>query len=103
MPDAGGKRRHVAIIRELDIPVPFDLGEFTARLERQGNRPIRLCPFMSGPGAPCGAWIASAVADLCLLRARDDRLHTNLIVLHEITHMLLGHRGLPACSTLPAR
>jgi hypothetical protein len=32
------KARHAAIIRDLDIPSPFDLTEFAARLERQHNR-----------------------------------------------------------------
>ena len=45
--DAGG--RHAAIVRELELPVPFDLGQFVAGLERQRNRVIQLRPFSSGP------------------------------------------------------
>ncbi len=60
---AGRKGRHAALVRELDIPSPFDLGEFVAGLERQRHRPIRLCPFSSGPGIPCGLWIGTADAD----------------------------------------
>ena len=96
MPIAGRKWRHVAIISELDIPVPFDLGEFTTRLERQRNRPIRLCPFRSGPGVPCGVWIATASADYIYHEQGTTPFHVSLIVLHEIAHMLLGHQGLPA-------
>ena len=96
MRDAGGKGRHAAIIRELDIPVPFNLGGFTAGLERQRNRPIRLCPFRSGPGVPCGVWIATTSADYIYHEQGTTRFHVNLIVLHEIAHMLLGHQGLPA-------
>jgi hypothetical protein len=49
---AGGKDRHADLVRELDIPVPFDLGEFVAGLERQRHRPIRLCPqgALDSPG-----------------------------------------------------
>jgi hypothetical protein len=61
---AGGKGRHTALVRELDIAAPFDLSEFVAGLERQRkrHRPIRLCPFSSGPGIPCGLWIGTADA-----------------------------------------
>jgi hypothetical protein len=47
---------HAALVRELDIPSPFDQGEFVASLERQRHRPVRPCPFISGPGIPaaCG-------------------------------------------------
>jgi hypothetical protein len=100
MPDAGRKGRHAAIIRELDIPAPFNLEEFTARLERQRNRPIRLCPFRSGPGVPCGVWIAIADADYVYYEQDTTRFHVNLIVLHEIAHMVLGHQGLPAWQNL---
>ena len=100
MPDAGQKGRHAAIIRELDIPVPFDLGMFTARLERQRNRPIRLCPFRSGPGVPCGVWIATVDADYVYYEQGTTRFHANLIALHEIAHMLLGHQGPPAWRNL---
>ena len=60
---AGAKGRHAAIVRELEIPVPFDLGRFVAGLERQRGRPIRLRPFSFGPGCPCGLWIGTADAD----------------------------------------
>jgi len=50
--DAGG--RHAAIVRELELPVPFDLGQFVAGLERQRNRVIQLRPFSSGPGPYTG-------------------------------------------------
>jgi hypothetical protein len=60
---AGAKGRHAAIVRELELPVPFDLGQFVAGLERRRARPIRLRPFSSGPGCPCGLWIGTAEAD----------------------------------------
>jgi len=59
----GARGRHAAILRELEIPVPFDLGQFVAGLERRRQRPIRLRPFTSEPGCPCGLWIGTADAD----------------------------------------
>jgi hypothetical protein len=91
--DAGGKGRLAAIVRELDIPVPFDLAEFAARLERRRNRPIVLCPFTSGPGMPCGLWLITADADYVYYEASTSPLHAAHIGLHELAHMLLGHGG----------
>lgn len=93
MPDTDRKRRHAAIVRDLDIPRPFDLAEFTARLERRRNRPIRLRPFSSGQGAACGLWIATADADYIFAEQDTTPFHRSVIALHEIAHMLLGHGG----------
>ena len=59
---AEGTGRHAAIIGDLEIPVPFDLGLFVAWLQRRRGRGIRLCPFRSGAGMPCGFWIGTAEA-----------------------------------------
>lgn len=64
----GAKERHAAIILKLHVPVPFDLGQFVSGLERQRDRPIRLRPFRSGPGCPCGLWIASRGTPIGSLR-----------------------------------
>ena len=57
------RARHAAIMQDLDVPSPFDLTEFAARLARQRNRPIELRPVSFAPGAPCGLWIGTADAD----------------------------------------
>jgi hypothetical protein len=90
---AGGKGRHAALVRELDIPAPFDLDEFVAGLERQRHRPIRLSPFSSGPGVPCGLWIGTAEADYIYHEQGTTPYHQTHIALHELAHMLLDHRG----------
>jgi hypothetical protein len=100
MPDAGRKGRYTAIVRDLDIPRPFDLGEFATRLERHRGRPILLRPFNSGPNMPCGLWIGTAEADYIYYENGTTPFHRTLIALHEIAHMLLGHRGLPAWQNL---
>ena len=88
----GANRRNAAMIRELQVPVPFDLGEFVAGLERQRNRPIRLRPFSSAPGCPCGLWIGTADADYIYHEAGTTPFHATHIALHELAHMLLGHQ-----------
>jgi hypothetical protein len=63
-----------------------------AWLERRRERPIRLRPFNSGPGCPCGLWIATADADYIYHEASTTPFHATHIVLHEIAHMLLDHQ-----------
>jgi hypothetical protein len=72
---------------------PFDLGEFAAGLERQRHRPIRLYPFSSGPGIPCGLWIGTADAGYIYHEEGTTPYHQTHIALHELAHMLLDHRG----------
>jgi hypothetical protein len=95
------QRRCAAIVRELDIPEPFDLGQFMAKLVLQRERLIFLQPFTSGPGIPCGLWVGTAEADYIFHEEGTTPFHKTHIVLHEIAHMLLDHRGgLIACDKL---
>jgi hypothetical protein len=86
------KARYAAIVRGLDLPVPFDLGQFVVGLERQRQRPIRLRPFSFGPGCPCGVWISSADADYVYHEAGTTPFHATHIAVHELAHMLLDHQ-----------
>jgi hypothetical protein len=85
--------RHAALIREFEIPAPFDLGQFVAGLERRRGRTIRLRPFSFGMGGLCGLWIGTAEADYIYHEAGTTPFHATHIVLHEIAHMLLDHGG----------
>jgi hypothetical protein len=52
----GAKGRQAAIVRDLELPVPFDLGQFLAGLERQRERHLskpRSRPWWRSPG---GKW-----------------------------------------------
>jgi hypothetical protein len=93
VPAGAAERRCAAIIAELDIPEPFDLGQFLASLVIQRNKLIYLHPFRSGPGVPCGLWIGTAEADHVFHEEGTTPWHKTHIVLHEIAHMLLGHDG----------
>jgi hypothetical protein len=100
VPDGGWKRRHAAIVRELDFPGPFGLEEFAARLGRQRGRPVLLCPFTAKAGVPCGLWIGTAEADYVYYERGTTPYHATSIALHEIAHLLLGHRGIAAWQDL---
>src|ERR1022692_1976303 len=97
---AFAKGRYAAIIGELDMPVPFDLGQFVARLERERHRPIRLRSFSSGAGVPSGLWIGTADADYIYHETGTTHFHATHIVLHELAHMLLGHQHTAAWDRL---
>jgi hypothetical protein len=92
VPARNPKRRFAAILGDLDIPQPFDLSQFLASLALQRQRMIFLHPFTSGPGVPCGVWLATARADHIFHESSTTAWHVTQIVLHEIAHMLLGHR-----------
>lgn len=93
MPAGTARRRCAAIVADLDIPRPFDLGRLLAQLAIRRNRKIFLHPFISGPGIPCGLWLGTAGADHIFYEQGTSPWHQTHIALHEVGHMLLGHGG----------
>ena len=82
------------ILGDLDLPVPFELANFLARVEKLRSRPIDLRPFRAPPGGPSGVWIGARHADYVFYDQAATTLHRTHIVVHEIAHMLLGHHGI---------
>ncbi|WP_327287546.1 hypothetical protein [Streptomyces sp. NBC_01198] len=64
-------------------------------MSRRRGRPLRLIPLpradTEGSGI-CGAWIACADADHVYYSVVTSAVHQRHIVLHELAHILLGHR-----------
>jgi hypothetical protein len=85
--------RCAQVINGLNVPHPFDLEKFRSQLERQRDRPLRLVPIQSEPDSPCGLWVAMAEADYIFYDAATSPLHQIHIIVHEIGHLLLDHRG----------
>lgn len=85
--------QYAAIVHDLDVPVPFDLAQFVADLERRRRRPIHLQPFNFTPGTPCGLWIGTADANYVYHEAGTTPFHATHIVVHELAHMLLDHQS----------
>ncbi|MEU9175326.1 hypothetical protein AB0C90_00365 [Streptomyces sp. NPDC048550] len=77
----------------LVIPQPFDLGVFCAGIAEQRGRPLILLPLDGAPdpALPCGIRLGLEVADLVFYDAVAAEILKVQIVLHEISHMLLGH------------
>lgn len=84
------------VLASIDIPDPFDIQVLCDRIAAQRGRPLHLhsVPGVSGTDAPCGVWIATEKADHIFHEAATSPLHQDHIILHEIGHMLLGHRSI---------
>jgi hypothetical protein len=84
------------VLASIGIPDPFDVQIFCDRIAAQRRRALHLhsVPGISGTDAPCGVWIATEKADHIFHEAATSPLHQDHIILHEIGHMLLGHRSI---------
>ncbi|MER5183281.1 hypothetical protein ABT009_33870 [Streptomyces sp. NPDC002896] len=82
-----------SVLDGLELPDPFDVEELLARVSQKRGRPIHLHTFpgIAGEELPCGSWIATEQADHIFVEEATSPLHRDHIVLHEISHMLLGH------------
>jgi hypothetical protein len=86
------RRRCEARLRELSLPTPFDLDTFIAGIAARRGRPIARYALPLMGGLP-GLWLETDTADLLYYEERTSSLHQQHIVLHELGHILWGHRG----------
>lgn len=88
--------KHKGLLAATEIPDPFDVQTFCEMLSAQRGRPVYLhsTPGITSSGVPCGAWIATELADHIFHEESTSPLHRTHIVLHEISHMLLEHTSL---------
>ncbi|WP_416484267.1 hypothetical protein [Streptomyces sp. CL12] len=87
------------------MPEPFSADELVQRVAEMRGRPIHL---ESIPGIasemPCGFWISLDDMDVIAVEDATSPMHRDHIVLHEISHMLLGHAaGKDLHTRLPLR
>ena len=88
------RRRCEARIEGWELPVPFDVHQLCRALAEQRQRPIVLRPLLGRDG-PCGLWVAGPSSDFIFYAADTSPLHQQHIILHELSHLLCGHRTLP--------
>ena len=88
------QRRCAALLREVSLPVPFDIGALTEQLAARRGRPIRLIP-MGGLTGVCGLWIATDTVDLVFYESETTPPHREHIILHELAHVLCHHSPAP--------
>jgi hypothetical protein len=89
------RRRYTARIRDLPIPIPFDIQTFSAMVADRRGRPIVLQP-MPLLGATFGAWIEQPSVDVVFYERHTTPLHQQHIILHELGHILCSHCGIEA-------
>ncbi|WP_431780862.1 hypothetical protein [Streptomyces chumphonensis] len=93
MPKTSRRARCEAVADALELPRPFDLDALCDRIAERRGRPLRLIALEGVPdgSTPCGVWVATGTADLIFYEPATSAFHKLQIVLHELSHMLLGH------------
>jgi len=81
-----------SLVRQLDIPSPFDVRELCERAAEHSGRPIHLEPTSLPAEGPCGLWVATPRIDFIFYELRTSRLHQEHIIAHELGHLLCDHR-----------
>lgn len=80
----------------IKIPSPFDIVKFCEAVAEHRGRPLvveAVEGVSEADGELCGLWIEFDHADYIAHEASTSPLHRDHIVLHEVSHMLLGHTG----------
>lgn len=80
----------------MPVPRPFDLDAFAAAVQEQrGGRRMYILPLPipASEVSPYGMWIATHDEDFVFHEAHTSPLHRAQIVLHELGHMICGHRS----------
>ncbi|HEV2779740.1 MAG TPA: hypothetical protein VGX25_10100 [Actinophytocola sp.] len=87
------RRRCRRLLNELDVRPPLDVVELCRRVSDRRGRPIRLVPHPIPVPGPFGVWITTGTADYILYQRETSKAHQGHIVLHELGHILAGHRS----------
>jgi hypothetical protein len=87
-------RRCEAVLAGLPVPDPFDFDEFLDALGRQRGKPLRVWEWDMGAdgGSPCGLYVGTELADHVFVAPAHSELQRRQTVVHELAHMVLGHR-----------
>lgn len=87
------RRQCRRLLQHLGIRPPLDVVELCRRIGQRRGRPIRLVPHALPVPGPFGVWIASGAADYVFYQRETSTVHQHHIILHELGHLLAGHRG----------
>jgi hypothetical protein len=87
------RRRCRRLLNQLGIRPPLDVGELCRRVGEQRGKPIRLVPHPIPVPGPFGVWITTKKADYILYQQETSKAHQGHIILHELGHILAGHRN----------
>lgn len=89
------RRRCQKVIGGIPLPEPFSAEELCSRLAGERDRPLRLLPLPTPtvPGTPSGMWLVAERGDYIFYDSQTSLLHQEHIIVHEIGHMVCGHRS----------
>jgi hypothetical protein len=95
------------VLRDLPIPAPFDEQIFCDALADRRGRPISLLALplhqLDTPEPLYGLVIEKSSCDTVIYERDTSRLHRRQIILHELSHLILGHLlDAPSLAELPA-
>ena len=85
------RRRCEARLGELALPEPLTVQAFCDAVADRRGRPIECRPVAFSTGLS-GGWIAGGDRDFVFYERDTTLLHQELICMHEVSHMLCGHR-----------
>ncbi|MBC2876891.1 MULTISPECIES: toxin [Streptomyces] len=104
----GGRRLRRACearLASLGEPGKGDLAALCAHVSAMRGRPVVTAALSLKAPHPCGMWIALRDVDVIVYEADTSPAHQDHIIVHELAHMLCGHRTAddplgPGASTL---
>ncbi len=87
------RRQCRTLLRELDIRPPLDVSQLCARLGEHRGRQICLQPMPIPVSGPFGIWLSLPGSDVIAYQSETSRTHQDHIILHELGHLVAGHRS----------
>ena len=87
------ERRVRGVLSQLRIPEPWSIDELIRQVSELRQREIVV--HAVAPEAlrdsPCGMWVVCEDADILVVAQGSPAWHSDLVLCHELAHMLLGH------------
>lgn len=96
------QKRCEARLRDLPIPIPFDVHVFAEQVAARRGRPIVLHPMLL-LGSPFGACVPRPAADYVVYEQDTTPLHRQHIIVHELCHLICGHLAVGAGDSIAFR
>ncbi|KAA2249540.1 hypothetical protein F0L68_39305 [Solihabitans fulvus] len=87
------RRQCRKLLNELEIRPPLDVAELCRRVGQQRRRRIQLVPYHIPVPGPFGVWVATSAADYIVFQQETSKAHQCHIILHELGHIMAGHRS----------
>jgi hypothetical protein len=81
------------LLSELELDVPLNIRVLCDRLGERRGQPIKLLPYPLPVPGVFGLWLSMPTADYILYQKNTTRGHQEHIILHEIGHIISGHKG----------